>query len=77
MVGDKGMPIEQAREELGNVDSFCNNACIACNHDYYCPSYCDMLEKARKMDYDKIVMAYARNEGDWAKVFRYIKSAKI
>ena len=77
MVGQNGMPVEQAREEMGDIDNFCNLACVACSADAYCPSDCDMLAKARRMDYEKIVKSYARNEGDWAKVFRYIKDAKI
>ena len=33
MVGQKGMPIEQAREEMGDIDNFCNLACVACSAD--------------------------------------------
>lgn len=76
MVGQKGMSVEQAREEMGDIDNFCRLACNACSADAYCPSDCDMLEKARRMDFEKIVRAYARNEGDWSKLFRYIKQAK-
>ena len=66
------MPIEEAREELGNIDSFCKQACINCNNDWFCPSFCDTLEKAIKMDFELLVKCYARNDGDWAKIFRYI-----
>lgn len=74
MVVDKAFA--EALKELADIDTFCHMACTACNHDWYCPTHCDMLEKAKKLDFEKIVKSYARNEGDWSKVFRYIKRAK-
>lgn len=70
------IPIEEAREEIPNIDCFCKQACIHCSNDWFCPSFCDMLEKAIKMDFELLLKCYARNEGDWSKIFRYIKQTK-
>lgn len=70
------LPIEEAWEEIPNIDCFCKQACIHCSNDWFCPSFCDMLEKAIKMDFELLVKCYARNEGDWSKIFRYIKQKK-
>ena len=70
------IPVEEAREEIPNIDSFCKHACINCSNDWFCPSFCDILEKAIKMDYELLVKCYARHDGDWRKVYRYIKSYK-
>ena len=71
------MTYEKAKEELKDIDSFCHAACIACNNEWFCPSYCDMLLKAEKLDFDRIVKCYARHDGDMSKVFRYIKETKL
>lgn len=72
------MTYEQALEELGDIDSFCRMCCNNCtSNDWYCPSECDDLEKARLLDFDRIVKCYAVHEGNLAKVFRYIKSTKL
>lgn len=44
-------------------------------NDWYCPSDCDLLEEASKLDYDIILKAYARNDGDLNKVCRYLITA--
>lgn len=67
---------EQAKEDLKDINNFCHLACVHCNNDWFCPSHCAMLEKAKKLDFDLLVKSYARNEGDWSKVFRYIKRTK-
>lgn len=70
------MTYEQAKSELIDIDTFCRIACNSCNTDWYCPSYCDVLLKARKMNFDLIIKCYARNDGEMWKVFRYIKTPK-
>lgn len=70
------MTPEEAKVEIPDIDTFCRHACVHCNSEWYCPSYCDLLEKARRMPFDRIVACYARHEGDMAKVFRYIKQTK-
>ena len=70
------IPIEKAREEIPNIDSFCKQYCVHCSNDWFCPSLCDMLEKAIEMDFELLVKCYARNDGDWKKIYLYIKQAK-
>lgn len=65
-------------EKLSNIEDFCKMACNFCNsNDWYCPTECDMLQKARKIGIERISKAYERNGGDIVKVSRYIKQAKI
>jgi hypothetical protein len=72
------MTDKEALEELVDIDNFCKHACDMCTaNDWYCPSECEMLEKARKLDFDRIVKCYAKHDGDMCKVFMYIKSTKI
>lgn len=70
------MTYEEAKVELNNFEDFCHMACNSCKSEWYCPSYCDVLEKASKMDFDRIIKCYARNDGEMWKVFRYIKYCK-
>lgn len=77
MIVDHGMSYEQALAELGDIDSFCRQVCISCSaNDWFCPTDCAELEKAQRMDFDRIVWSYARNDGDLRKVMRYIARAK-
>ncbi len=72
------MTEQQAREEIPDIDTFCRICCDNCtSNDWYCPSDCEDLEKARKLDFDRIVKCYARHDGDLSKVARYIKTTKI
>lgn len=69
---------KEALEELVDIDYFCKHACDTCTaNDWYCPSECEMLKKARKLDFDRIIKCYAKHNGDMCKVFRYIKNTKI
>lgn len=70
------IPIEEVREEIPNIDAFCKQACINCSNDWFCPSFCDTLEKAIKMDFELLVKCYARNDGDWRRIWRYIRRTK-
>lgn len=72
------MTVEEARSEIIDIDYFCKSACNCCTaNDWYCPTYCDTLEKARKISFERIVKCYARNDGDMSKVFRYLNQTKI
>ena len=72
------MTFEEAREELKSIDYLCKCACNICTaNDWYCPTECDTLRKARRIDFKLIVNSYARNDGDWSQVLRFINKAKI
>lgn len=71
------MNIDEAKEEIPTIERFLSMACGICtSNDWYCPSYCDVLEKAKRMPFQKIQQAYARHEGEMYKVIRYIKNAR-
>lgn len=71
------MTIDEVKEEIPTVNSFIQQSCNCCNaNDWYCPSLCNDLEKAKRMPFEKIQKAYARHDGDMKKVFRYIKQYK-
>ena len=72
------MTFQEARNEFPDFDHFRSWACRYCTaNDWYCPSDCEMLVKAGYMDFNRILMSYARNDGDPAKVFRFINHAKV
>ena len=72
------MTEQKARDDIQDIDSFCKWVCDCCqNNDWYCPSECDVLQKARKLNFDRIVKCYARHDGDLDKVCNYIKTTKI
>lgn len=71
------MTVEQAREEIPNFDVFKSMACVMCNNDWYCSTPCEMLLKAEQIEYDRILKCYAKHDGDWQKVDRYINNTKI
>ena len=65
-------------EKFETIDNFCSYVCnCACNNDWYCPKECDLLEKARKMPFEKINKKWIEHDGDIRKVERYIKQYKI
>lgn len=71
------MTIEEAKEYMPDFDSFCKEACNNCGADWYCPTYCDVLEKAKRMDFNRILKRYACNDGEIYKVLRWLKQARI
>lgn len=70
------MTITEAKAEIPDIDSFLHWGCINCKSEWYCPTYCELLEKAKKIPFDRILSCYARHDGDAVKVFRYIKQTK-
>ena len=71
------MTIEEAKKYIPDLDSFRYQACHCCKNDWYCPSYCDVLEKAKRIDFNRILKCYARNDGEMYKVLRWLKQARI
>lgn len=70
------MTVEEAKVEIPDIDAFCRWGCVHCNSEWYCPTYCDLLEKAKRIPFNRILECYARHEGDPVKVFNYIKQTK-
>lgn len=72
------MTVEQAREEIPDIDTFCRLCCNRCTaNDWYCPTECEVLQKARKLDFERIIKCYTKYDGDLQKVDRYIRATKI
>ena len=71
------MTIEEAKEYIPDFDSFCRKACLCCDNEWYCLSYCDVLEKASRMDFNHILKCYARNDGEMYKVLRWLKKQEL
>ena len=70
------MTVEEAKAEIPDIDAFCHWGCVHCNSEWYCPTYCDLLKKSRRIPFNRILACYARHEGDPVKVFNYIKQTK-
>ena len=71
------MTREEAIEEVGdNFESFAKYMCDSCTNDWYCPSYCDFLEKLSRLDYDYILGKYAHYDGDLVKFSAYFKAKR-
>lgn len=72
------MTIEQARECIPDFNAFENEFCNSCvANNWYCPDRCPVLKKALKMDFERILKSYARNDGDLTKVSRFLREAQI
>lgn len=71
------MTVEEARSAIPNIDAFCRAGCVNCSSEWYCPTYCDILEKARKIPFNRILSCYARHEGDWVSIWKYLKATKV
>ena len=77
LYGGAIMTIKQALDDIRNIDVVC---CICCNYctavENYCPTECAVLEKARQLDFNRIVEHYAKYDGDLHKTCNYIKRCK-
>lgn len=71
------MTIEEAKEYIPDFDTFCGQACFCCNNEWFCPTYCDVLEKASRIDFNRILKCYARHDGEMHKILRWLKQARI
>lgn len=64
-------------EKFETIDDFCSYVCnCACSNDWYCPKECELLQKTRKIPFDKINDKWIEHDGDIKKVARYIKNYK-
>ena len=72
-----GMTREEVEEFIPTFEHFQQMVCGSCTgNDWYCPSLCADLEKAKKMKFERIQAAYQRNDGMIHKVMRYIRYAR-
>lgn len=71
------MTIEEAKEYIPDFEAFRNEACAICTEEWYCPHNCEILSKATKMDFNRILKCYARNDGEMYNVLRWLKQARI
>lgn len=71
------MTIEEAKEYIPDFEAFCKEACATCTEEWYCPHNCEILSKATKMDFNRILKCYARHDGEMYKVLRWLKQARI
>ena len=61
-----------------NITQFVEECCSNCqSNDWYCPDECELLCKARKMDFERIRKKYIEYEGDMVKICAFIKRAKL
>lgn len=59
-------------------EDFIGLCCLNCTaNDYYCPTICSMLEKAKEIPFDKIQSKYIQHDGDIVKILKWIKNKKI
>lgn len=71
------MTIEEAKKDIPGIYTFLAKACLCCSNEWYCPTYCNVLEKAKRMDFNRILKCYARHDGEMYKVLRWLKQARI
>lgn len=65
-------------EKFETIDNFCAYVCSgACKEEWFCPTECELLQKARKMPLKKINTKWIEHDGDIRKVARYIKNYRI
>lgn len=70
------MSIDQALEEMPSSKDFAKLACEHCEtNDWYCTGYCESIEKGMR-NFNKVLSKYAETEGDWFRVFKYLKRMK-
>lgn len=68
---------EEAINEIPTFEIFAKVMCVGCNaNDWYCPTYCDVLEKASRIPFEIIQEKFAEHDGDLFKITRYIKETK-
>lgn len=72
------MTIEDAKNEVGdNFTDFAKHICCQCTaNDWFCPSYCDLLERLSYMDFEYVLEKYAHYDGDLVKFSRYFKNSR-
>lgn len=63
--------------EITNFDSLKEIICDYCNDNWYCHGNCEILEKASKIDIDKINQNFLENNCNIHKTVEYIKLEPI
>ena len=74
------MTIEEAREQIPHFGTFRRMVCSDCpfTTKKFCLWHdCDEMNKARAMDFNRILKCYARHDGEMHKVLRWLKQARI
>ena len=71
------MTIKEAKEYIPDFETFRKEVCATCTEEWYCPCNCEELNKASRMDFNRILKCYARNDGEMYKVLRWIRQARI
>lgn len=71
------MTIEEAKEYIPDFEAFCKEVCDNCGVYFYCRIYCNLLRKAERMDFNRILKCYARHDGEMYRVLRWLKHARI
>lgn len=70
------MTLEEAKKEIPDFESFAKASCTNCvANDWYCPSYCNDLEKAQRI-FDRVQMMYAKYDGDMYRIGKWLKQTK-
>lgn len=55
------MTIKEAKEYIPDFEVFRKEVCATCTEEWYCPCNCEELNKASRMDFNRILKCYARN----------------
>jgi len=62
---------------MNNFKDFANAVCLRCkSNDWFCPSLCDFLEKAKNYPFERIKKTYDKYDGDIYKVEKAIRRWK-
>lgn len=70
------MTVEDAKAEIPDISAFYHWCCDNCKSEWYCPTHCELLEKAGRIPFNRIFAKYVKYEGCPVKVFNYIKQTK-
>ena len=72
------MTIDEAKDIVGDTfESFAQYVCTNCAaNDWYCPSYCDFLERLSNIGFEYVLGKFAHYEGDLVKFSRYFKDRR-
>lgn len=63
--------------EYKTYEEFAHACCCNCNaNDWFCPSWCDILEKGSRMEFNRVQKALDRHDGDLIEVMKYIRRAR-
>lgn len=69
--------LEKGKELLPDFETLVSIMCDNCRSEDYCPSYCDMLNKAKKIPFEKLQVRYQIAGEDPVKLCNYIRKAVV